>query len=48
VNTMRDLQYSATHVAWDLAAFKLVATGAVLLVLAAVLFRRKFKSGLRA
>jgi hypothetical protein len=48
VDTMRDLQSSTTHVAWGVAAFKLVATGAVLLVLAAVLFRRKFKSGLRA
>ena len=48
VDTMRDLQYSTTHVAWGFAAIKLVATGAMLLVLAALLFRRKFKSGLCA
>jgi ABC-2 type transport system permease protein len=48
VDTMRDLQNSTTHVAWGLTAFKLVVTSVVLLVLAAMLFRRKFKSGLRA
>jgi hypothetical protein len=48
VDAMRDLQYGATGTAWGLTMLKLVATSAVLLVLAAVLFRRKFKTGLRA
>jgi ABC-type Na+ efflux pump permease subunit len=47
-DTMRDLQYGGTDVAWSLTLLKLVATSAVLLVLAAMLFRRKFKAGLRA
>jgi len=48
VDTMRDLQYGAADVAWGLTFLKFMATSAVLLVLAAMLFRRKFKSGLRA
>jgi ABC-type polysaccharide/polyol phosphate export permease len=47
VDTMRDLQYG-TDAAWGLTLLKLVITSAVLLVLAAMLFRRKFKSGRRA
>ena len=48
VDTLRDLQYSGTSVAWSLTFLKLMATSAGLLVLAAALFRRKFKTGLRA
>jgi hypothetical protein len=48
VDTLRDLQYGGTNVAWGLTLLKLVTTSAGLLVLAAVLFRRKFKTGLRA
>ena len=48
VNAMRDLQYEGTHVAWGFTALKLVAVSGALLVLAALLFRRKFKTGLRA
>lgn len=47
-DTMRDLQYGGADVAWGLTLLKLLATSAVLLVLAAMLFRRKFKTGLRA
>ena len=48
VDTLRNLQYGATNVAWGLTLLKFMATSAVLLLLAAMLFRRKFKSGLRA
>jgi len=45
VDTARNLQYSDSPVAWGLALGKLLALGAVLLVLAAVLFRRQFRTG---
>jgi hypothetical protein len=48
VDTLRDLQYGGTTVAWGLTLLKLLVTSAGLLILAAVLFRRKFKTGLRA
>jgi hypothetical protein len=48
VDSLRDLQFGAANVAWGLTLLKLFATSVVLLVLAATLFRRKFKSGLRA
>jgi ABC-type multidrug transport system permease subunit len=47
-DTLRDLQYGDTAVAWSSTFIKLLATSAVLLALAAALFRRKFKTGLRA
>lgn len=47
VDTARNLQYSDGAVAWGLALVKLLALGAVLLVLAAVLFRRQFRTGAR-
>jgi ABC-type multidrug transport system permease subunit len=47
-DTLRDLQYGGTDVAWISTSLKLLAASAVLLALAAVLFRRKFKTGLRA
>jgi ABC-2 type transport system permease protein len=48
VDTARNLQFGGENVAWGLVALKLVLLGVVLLALAAVLFRRKFKMGLRA
>ena len=48
VNALRDLQYGTTEVGWTWTLLKLLATSAVLLILAAGLFRRKLKSGLRA
>ncbi len=48
VDTMRDLQYGDTNVAWRVTLLKLVAVSAVLIMVAAMLFRRKFKTGLRA
>jgi hypothetical protein len=45
---MRDLQYDGTTVAWSLTLLKLLTASAVPLVLAAMQFRRKFKTGLRA
>ena len=48
VDTARNLQFGGANVAWGLVALKLVLLGLVLLALAAVLFRRRFKMGLRA
>ena len=48
VDTARNLQFGGADVAWGLGTLKLVSLGMVLLALAAVLFRRKFKMGLRA
>jgi ABC-type multidrug transport system permease subunit len=48
VDTARNLQFGGENVAWGLVALKLVVLGVVLMVLAAILFRRKFKMGLRA
>jgi ABC-type multidrug transport system permease subunit len=48
VETARNLQYSGGDVAWVLVLIKLLVLSAVLLALAALLFRRQFKAGLRA
>ena len=48
VDTARNLQYGGTNVAWGMVALKLTLLGVVLIALAAVLFRRRFKTGLRA
>jgi ABC-type Na+ efflux pump permease subunit len=48
VDTARNLQFGGENVAWGLVALKLVLLGVVLLALAAVLIRRRFKMGLRA
>jgi hypothetical protein len=48
VNTARNLQDGGTGVAWGWVAFKLAMLALVLIVLAAILFRRRFKTGLRA
>ncbi|MGA2540225.1 MAG: ABC transporter permease [Verrucomicrobiota bacterium] len=48
VNTARNLQDGGTGVAWGWVAFKLAVLALVLIVLAAILFRRRFKTGLRA
>ena len=48
VDTARNLQFGGANVAWGLVTLKLVLLGVVLLALAAVLFRRRFKMGLRA
>lgn len=48
VDAMRNLQYGSAGGAWGLVAVKLAGLGVVLLVLAAVLFRRRFKAGVRA
>jgi ABC-type polysaccharide/polyol phosphate export permease len=48
VDTARNLQFGGADVAWGLVTLKLVLLSVVLLALAAVLFRRKFKMGLRA
>lgn len=48
VDTARNLQYSDGPVAWVLTLVKLLALSAVLLTLAAVLFRRQFRAGARS
>jgi len=48
VDTARNLQYSDGEVAWVLALVKLLVSGAVFLSLAALLFRRQFRAGIRA
>ena len=47
-DTMRSLQYGNTGIAWGLVAVKLAGLSVVLVALAAILFRRRFKAGLRA
>ena len=47
VDTARNLQYSGGEAAWVLALVKLLVVGAVLLSLAALLFRRQFRTGAR-
>jgi len=47
VDTTRNLQYSGGDVAWVPALIKLLALSVVLLVLAALLFRRQFRAGER-
>jgi ABC-2 type transport system permease protein len=47
VDTARNLQYGGSAVAWGWAALKLAVLSLVLLTLAAILFRRRFKAGLR-
>jgi ABC-type multidrug transport system permease subunit len=48
VDAARNLQYGGTNVAWGMVALKLMLLGVALIALAAVLFRRRFKIGLRA
>jgi hypothetical protein len=48
VETARRLQFSSEYVPWTLALLKLVGVGAVLMLVAAFLFRRRFKTGLRS
>lgn len=47
VDTARNLQYSGGDVAWGLTLTRLLALGLILLVLAALLFRRQFRAGVR-
>jgi uncharacterized phage infection (PIP) family protein YhgE len=47
-DTARNLQFGVTGVAWGWVALKLATLGVALVVLAAVLFRRRFITGLRA
>jgi ABC-type multidrug transport system permease subunit len=47
-DTMRSLQYGSPGIAWGLVAVKLAGLSVVLVALAAILFRRRFKAGLRA
>jgi len=47
VDAARNLQDGGAGVAWGWVAFKLAALGVGLIVLAAILFRRRFQSGLR-
>jgi ABC-type multidrug transport system permease subunit len=48
VETARNLQSSGENVAWGFVLLKLAALSVILIALAALLFRRKFKTGLRA
>jgi hypothetical protein len=48
VDTARNLQYGGANVAWGLVVLKLVLLSVMLLALAAILFRRRFKMGLCA
>ena len=48
VETARHLQFDGANVAWGFVLFKLAVCNVILTALAAVLFRRKFKTGLRA
>ncbi len=48
VDTARNLQFGGGEVAWVATLIKLLALGAVLLVLAALLFRRQFRTGTSA
>jgi ABC-type polysaccharide/polyol phosphate export permease len=48
VDTTRNLQYSGGEVAWVPALVKLLVLSAGLLVLAAFLFRRQVRAGVRA
>lgn len=46
-DTARNLQYSTDEVAWVAAMIKLLTLGAILLAVAASLFRRQFRAGVR-
>jgi len=46
VEAARSLQFNDAHVTWGMACFKLVVCAMILTVVAAVLFRQKFKTGL--
>jgi ABC-2 type transport system permease protein len=46
--TMRNLEAGGTNVSWMLVSLKLAGTGLVLIGLAALLLRRRFKTGLHA
>jgi ABC-type polysaccharide/polyol phosphate export permease len=48
VETARNLQFGNEPVSWPVVVLKLAGTGAVLMLLAAFLFRRRFKTGLRS
>jgi ABC-type multidrug transport system permease subunit len=48
VETARNLQYGSASGAWGWVALKLAVLSVVLIALAALLFRRRFKKGLRA
>jgi len=48
VDTARNLQYGSGEVAWVLVLVKLLVLSAVLLAVAALLFRRQFRAGVRA
>jgi ABC-type multidrug transport system permease subunit len=45
--TARNLQFNFGNVTWGIALLKLVVLSVVLIGLAAMLFRRRFKAGLR-
>ena len=47
VETARSLQFSSEQVAWGMVLLKLALVSVILLALAAVLFRRRFRAGLR-
>ena len=48
VEAARAMQFDGDHAAWGIATVKLAAASLVLIALAAVLFRRRFASGVRA
>jgi len=48
VETARNLQFNSAGVAWGIVLLKLAICSVILTSLAAMLFRRKFKTGLRA
>lgn len=48
VDTVRNLQYGSGETVWAFALLKLLVLSAVLLALAALLFRRQFRAGVRS
>jgi hypothetical protein len=48
VETARNLQFSREYVPWTFALLKLVGLGLALMLVATILFRRRFKTGARA
>jgi ABC-2 type transport system permease protein len=48
VEAARNIEFGATNVAWGLVALKMIGLGALLIGLAAFLFRRRFSKGIQA
>jgi ABC-type multidrug transport system permease subunit len=46
-DTVRNLEFGNAHVPWLFVTLKLIVLGAVFITIAVVLFRRRFKEGLR-